>query len=337
MTAPRVEPAHAGQVLWLDNGLLRLGVVPGLGGRLLSVRLLAEPAREMLWRNDELVTEDLLPRRPGTVSRSGELGAWLNYGGDKTWPAPQGWECADQWPGPPDPVLDSGSYPARSESSGDHAAITMTSADDPRTGLRLTRRVELRRGRRAYRLELTAVNVSSRPVRWSLWNVTQLPGVGTGATYVGSTGEPTELIAGTGYPQWTHEAAERVRVPHQDVVGKLGFPAGTGWLAHVGTGGTMTFRYPVTPGAEYPDGGARAEVWLEHPVPAPLAHLGALDPPDRIVECEILGPLATLAPGEATTLTLDCGVASGDAPVTGVSATGHWTESGDFVAYQARE
>ncbi len=40
----------------------------------------------------------------------GTLAAWKNYGGDKTWPAPQGWETDDQWHGPPDPVLDSGRY-----------------------------------------------------------------------------------------------------------------------------------------------------------------------------------------------------------------------------------
>ena len=33
---------------------------------------------------------------------------WKNYGGAKTWPAPQGWDGEGQWPGPPDPVLDSG-------------------------------------------------------------------------------------------------------------------------------------------------------------------------------------------------------------------------------------
>ena len=36
----------------------------------------------------------------------GSLGAWKNYGGAKTWPAPQGWDNDQQWHGPPDPVLD---------------------------------------------------------------------------------------------------------------------------------------------------------------------------------------------------------------------------------------
>ena len=36
----------------------------------------------------------------------------MNWGGDKVWLAPQGWENEDQWPGPPDPVLDGGAYHA---------------------------------------------------------------------------------------------------------------------------------------------------------------------------------------------------------------------------------
>jgi hypothetical protein len=43
-------------------------------------------------------------------------------------------------------------------------------------------------------------------------------------------------------------------------------------------------------------------VWLEYPLHAPLAHLGGLRPPDRIVECEVLGPLRRLAPGGSTSL-----------------------------------
>ena len=68
---------------------------------------------------------------------------WVNYGRDKTWPAPQGWTDDGHWAGPPDPVLVSGLYSARLENAGPAAAITMTSGSDPRTGLRISRRVEL--------------------------------------------------------------------------------------------------------------------------------------------------------------------------------------------------
>jgi hypothetical protein len=72
---------------------------------------------------------------------------WVNYGRDKTWPAPQGWDDDGHWAGPPDPVLVSGRYSARLENAGPAAAITMIGGSDPRTGLRMSRRVELFPGR----------------------------------------------------------------------------------------------------------------------------------------------------------------------------------------------
>ncbi|PXY29266.1 hypothetical protein BAY59_16795 [Prauserella coralliicola] len=290
-------------VVWLSNGALRLGIVPALGGRLLS--LSGEDGRELLWRNAELLT-DGLRFRDGHVHRpvSGSLGDWVNYGGDKTWPAPQGWDRADQWAGPPDPVLDSGPYTVTTEENDGTAVVTLTSGDEPRTGLRLRRRFELRHGENTYRLTLTARNTSERDVRWALWNVTQLAADGEGGTYVGNPERVTRLLAGTGYPEWERRG-DATFVPHQDVVGKLGFPAATGWLAHTADGTTLTQRFTVDEAAEYPDQGSRVEVWLEHPLPEPLAELGDLDPPARIVECEVLGPLTTLRSGEETTLTID--------------------------------
>src|SRR4051794_9265789 len=124
--APRRRRSRR-MVTWLERGDLRLGLVPELGGRLLSVR---HRGVELLWRNPALLGDDL---RGEYTPNSGRMGDWVNYGGDKTWPAPQGWDDPDQWPGPPDPVLDSGPYTAVAD--GD--TVTMTSAPDPRTGLRL--------------------------------------------------------------------------------------------------------------------------------------------------------------------------------------------------------
>ncbi|MBB5159045.1 DUF4380 domain-containing protein [Saccharopolyspora phatthalungensis] len=296
------------EVWWLANDGLRLGIVPELGGRLLS--LSGKDGRELLWRNDDLLTDDLR-FRDGHLHRpvSGGLGDWVNYGGDKTWPAPQGWAGADQWAGPPDPVLDSGAYTVTTEERADAAVVTLTSGDEPRTGLRLGRRFELRRGESAYRLTLSARNTSDRDVRWALWNVTQLAADGEGGTLVGGPEHVTKLLAGTGYPKWEQRGAATF-IPHQDVVGKLGFPAATGWLSHTGGGSTLTQRFTVDTGAEYPDRGSRVEVWLEHPLPEPLAELGELNPPARIVECEVLGPLTTLPPGEETTMTIDVEVSA---------------------------
>ena len=282
-------------VTWLERGDLRLGLVPELGGRLLSVR---HRGVELLWRNAELLDDSLNPCDGGVFRpNSGRMGDWVNYGGDKTWPAPQGWDGPDQWPGPPDPVLDSGPYLAYVSDD----LVTMVSRADPRTGLQLSRTVALTGD--GYELRLTAKNTSSRRVRWALWNVTQLPGGGP-VTAGLTRPDVVALVAGTGTPEYTVDG-DRLVVPPQDVVGKLGLPGTAGWVSY----GPLTLSFDVDPAGEYPDEGSPLEIWLEHPLPAPLAALGDLDPPARIVELEVLGPLTTLAPGTSTGLTIRATVA----------------------------
>lgn len=281
-------------VTWLERGDLRLGLVPELGGRLLSVR---HRGVELLWRNADLLDDGL---RGEYAPNSGRMGDWVNYGGDKTWPAPQGWDGPGQWPGPPDPILDSGPYAAVAD--GD--TVTMTSAPDPRTGLRFTRAITILDD--GYELRLTAENTGSRRVRWALWNVTQLPGGGT-VTAGLARPEVVALVAGTGTPEYTVDG-DRLVVPPQDVVGKLGVPGTAGWVSY----GALTLSFEVDPAGEYPDEGSPLEIWLEHPLPSPLAELGNLDPPARIVELEILSPLTALEPGESAGMAIRATVREDD-------------------------
>lgn len=315
------------EVVWLAAGGLTLGVVPALGGRLLALRV---DGRELLYRNDGLIDERL--HRRLDVERAlppldGTLGSWRNYGGDKTWPAPQGWSGPREWAGPPDPVLDSGPYAwsLEPEEGGERAALTMRSAPDARTGLTLTRRIVVEESAQTgFTLELEMENAAaSQPVRWALWNVTQVRGAGdpNGGLYVGVDGADAAirganaadrgadaaivpLVSGTGTPAHEQVAPGVVRVPDQDVVGKLGFPGASGWLAYAAGEHVLTQRWTITRDAPYPDEGSRAEAWLEHPLDAPIAHLGDLQPSERIVECEVLGPLVELAPGERASLTI---------------------------------
>lgn len=288
-------------VHWLHTDRLILGIVPALGGRLLSAQL---DGHELLWRNPALLTDDLQPvaghvPAPG----GGTLGDWHNYGGDKTWPAPQGWSSTQEWAGPPDPVLDSGQYAVElSELPSGATQLTVTSEPDPRTGLRVSRQIAIA-DNLGFELHLSAFNTSDEVVTWALWNVTQLAGGGTVEVGVNDRfDEPVELVNGTGVPRWERVEQNLVRVGPQDVVGKLGFPHATGDLTYHQGPVTTVWKWDVDDGSDYPDYGSRAEVWMEHPQPAPLAALDGLNPPDRIVECEVLSPMRTLPPGETMAL-----------------------------------
>ncbi|MEU1981783.1 DUF4380 domain-containing protein [Nocardia sp. NPDC019395] len=327
---------HRPDVVWLDNAVLRLGFVPALGGRLLSVQL---RGRETLWRNADLLDENLYPVPPHVPAPvSGPMSAWNNYGGDKTWPAPQGWSGPAEWAGPPDPVLDSGPYDRHVERTPGAVTLTMTSGHDPRTGLTLTRAVTLRDGQSWYDVRLEARNTSAQPVRWALWNVTQRAagGPGSGGVYVGVTDgdhRAVPLAVGTGAPRHQVLGADRLVVPHQDVVGKIGFPGAGGWLAHAAHGITTTQTFTIDPRGAYPDGGSRVEVWMEHPLSEPIEHLGGLRPRARIVEIELLGPSVTLAPGEHSALAYRSATAAGAGEVRTVTPVGHWESDARFAAY----
>ncbi|MEU4893032.1 DUF4380 domain-containing protein [Streptomyces sp. NPDC044780] len=329
-----VRRARAGhEVVDVDNGLIRLVLAPTLGGRILSA---VRDGREFLHRNPDLLDDALNARDPGAVGpHDGPMSAWRNWGGDKTWPAPQGWSGPEEWAGPPDPVLDSGAYACdvAVADDGSRADITLTSGDDPRTGLRLIRRISMVSGRCDVAVRLTARNVSARTVRWALWNVTQLPGhpvrrPGDGV-WLGTAGsgapDTVDLVAGTGRPR-VERHGDLLHVPAQDVVGKVGFPDAAGWIAHVGPAGTWTYRFPVDPTAPYPDGGSRAEVWMEHLLRAPLEHLGGLRPSHRVVECEALGPCQQLAPGDSAHLDGTMALGPRLGAVTSVGRHAWWNE-----------
>lgn len=85
----------------LQNELITVEAVPEIGGRIIQFKL---DDYGFFWVNQELA--GIEPPASGL----GPNDSWLNYGGDKLWIAPQGWDNDEQWPGPPDAVLDGGPY-----------------------------------------------------------------------------------------------------------------------------------------------------------------------------------------------------------------------------------
>jgi len=280
----------------LANGLLQLFVVPEIGGRLIQMRLGDQP---FLYINPQLRGQFFPPEQIGPDSD------WKNYGGSKVWPAPQGWTRDEEWPGPPDPVLDGGAFSCRiAEDSPGSSAIHLTSPHDEYTGVTFSREIRLFRGSTEVRISHTIKNTSRRPVRWSIWQVTQHdahPGL---AVFIPAT-TCQKLFGEQHYPGLTIDPQRRLlRLQFADVVAKFGMQPEAGWLATLDSLRRTVFAetFQLFPGEPYPDDAA-AEFWINGHGTF-LLHGDRVDAgdapggPDPFLETEILSPMAELRPGQ---------------------------------------
>ena len=98
------ETFHGLDSFKLGTHFVHLVVVPSIGGRIISLNL---GDYDFFFQNSNLLGKLFTPAEN---FGDGSLLSWKNYGGCKTWTAPQGWNSSNEWPGPPDPILDSGFY-----------------------------------------------------------------------------------------------------------------------------------------------------------------------------------------------------------------------------------
>ncbi len=302
---------HLGfEAIELRCGQTRAVVVPALGGRIMSLQ---HDGHEFLFTNPALHGKLFSFEEH---SAGGTLLDWKNYGGDKTWPAPQGWEHDGQWPGPPDPHLDSGVYDARFGSDG---KLVLTSPSDPRTGLQVQRSLWVEES--GLQLELRFLNQSSRQVRWAIWNVTQLSCSSPGPHWLYMASEPgrsPRILFGAESSDFLAQLYDQalpgvLGVKYDGHVGKVGTASPANWLAFCSSGRVLAMHSRFQGDCEYPDGGCSLECWTESPgAPAPLP----LASPGRLLEAEVLGPLTTLAPGQSSSLSIQYRMARFQSPLT---------------------
>lgn len=322
------------EACYLENDLLRLVAVPDIGGRIMALDL--GPYSYFF------IDPDLAGKLFSADENQGDgsLRAWKNYGGDKTWPAPQGWDNEEQWPGPPDPVLDSGRYSVENLACDDDmATIRMVSPADEHTGIQITRQFTLRRGSSQVEVQLSFKNVVDRPVRWSIWDVVQLRAermdngrlVHDPSCVVTVPLNPRSRFP-AGYqvmfgaednPQWRIDAANGLFYAGYDWhIGKVGLDSQAGWVAfsHGREGYAFVERFAVEQEAEYPDGGMTVECWT-----VGAGQVGNLDYGATslfLMETEVLAPLRTIAPGKATSFNLRWDACMCPGPVVDVTPGG---------------
>jgi len=250
----------------MENGLVRLHVVPDIGGRVIQFAL---GEKAFFWVN---------PALEGQSSPQTGLdpnGGWMNYGGDKLWPAPQGWDNDEQWPGPPDAVLDG--QPYRAQVDKQSASITLTSRDDPRSGIRFSRRIRLYPNSTRVSFEATMTNVDDRPRRWGIWAHTQLdaglPGSDDYSRLMRAWcpinpesrfEKGYDLVFGDkNNPSFKPDSRRGLmQVNYHYRVGKIRLDSHAGWVATVDghKGDVFVQRFAYEPDKAYPDGSS-VEFW----------------------------------------------------------------------------
>ncbi len=299
------------RTLELNNGFAELHLAPDLGGRIIQYKI---KDFEFLWVNPSLAGRTPPPEGVGP------RGEWLNWGGDKLWPAPQGWSGPDQWPGPPGPALEGTPHTsAVLKLTPFAAAIAHTSPKDPYTGIQFYRQIILPSSSTRVLLESRMTNVDTKPRRWGIWQVTQLncdarEGKGFNRdVWAWCPMNPKSIFPG-GFrvlygaydnPAWRPDKERNMmRVNYRREVGKIALDSMAGWLAvAMGKNGyVFVERFQTFPDKKYPDD-ATVEFWLQGPGTIKVAGKEAVirDTPEDAppyMEAEVLSPFAELKPNE---------------------------------------
>jgi hypothetical protein len=255
--------------LRLTNDFAEVVVVPEIG-RVMSFRLL--DGANVFWEDCSL------------DGKRGDAGGreWVNFGGDKTWPAPESeWRRQTgnkQWM--PPPAFDA--LPA--EGVARVSEVMLTSPVDPFYGIRTVRVIRL--WGQTMNITTTYEKVSGEPVKAGIWTITQFKDPVMVAVPL-----PPRTIFTNGYftfteGPWPHlekkgrhlEITRDPKLPR-----KMGCDART--MAWIGEKEICVVNAVLGGGTEFPDRGASAEVYTN-------------PDPKKYVELETLGPLALLNPGD---------------------------------------
>jgi hypothetical protein len=303
----------------LENKTTTVFVAPELGGRIIQYRV---DGKDWLWINEALAGQvKPLPEKL-------DIDLWQNYGGDKLWPAPQGWSGKDHWPGPGDRVMDAPyQYEVLSREGKEVKLKLIGSSEGGYAGVQYERTLTLADGSNKLTMEITMKNVSGRDVSWGIWENAQLDFSAHGRNKGGPDWNQDAFFAipmnpNSRWPEKYHvmfgEASSfnwqpdykkgLMIVRYMNFVGKMTMDVSAGWAAMVDPAKGQTFveRFPAhDAGKTYPDGG-NLEVWVAGKgdfVHKNERRVAADDPQGRLIEMEPLGPQLTLKPGEETHLT----------------------------------
>eukprot|EP00808_Paulinella_micropora_P029494 g54039.t1 len=147
----------------LSNGVIEVVVVPAIG-RIMSLRFVDGP--NVLWTD---------PTLGGKWGNGTDMKEWINFGGDKIWPAPDGeWK---NWTGSPIWMPPSGfdGLPAAASIPPDRPlTVVLKFPTDPHYGVQLTRVISLHPSKGDLTVHSSVMRVlAGASPKFSLWTITQ--------------------------------------------------------------------------------------------------------------------------------------------------------------------
>jgi hypothetical protein len=156
----------------LSNPWVRVTIVPQLGGRVMQVTFAGHP---YLFVNPKYKGQYIPPESEAAKGR------WINYGGDKIWPMPEGSQDDQHWAGPTSDALDDGDYSFKILSRDSICTIRLDGPPDAKTGLQYSREISIDGNSPQISFHAIMKNIASHPIRWSIQSVTQYNTAETGS------------------------------------------------------------------------------------------------------------------------------------------------------------
>ncbi len=289
---------HGWNSLILNNAYVRLDVVPELGGKIMGYGI---RGYQVLWHDSTKAGQVVTDQGYGWGEK------FFNPGGAKVWPSPQGWSGANEWPGPPDNVLDGSPY----EGALNDGVITVVSPKDDgegRTGLQFKHAYSLVPNSSMVKLNLSMTNVVNRPVSWGLWHIATVPVDRNATAYVPvNKGDWHVIFGDKANPQWKEVENGFFRAQYGQKVGKVGMKVREGYAVwhDEDKGVAFVMMFPVKKGAQYPDGGSHFEIWTAGSGTVRIKDQDITSeyrPETAMMELEVMGPITRLNPGESASL-----------------------------------
>lgn len=255
------------QAVVMENGLITVATVPVIGARIMQYDLGGHPS---IYVNSAETGKTHKP----------DQGQWFNYGGYKVWPAPQ-----SVWNWPPPAKLDAGPWSAEIvDNTTDSVSIYVKSQKETWSktpNLSMERRTVIYKNSSRVKVIQTIINEGTKQADWSVWDVTQVivnhPGqrdfenfwvyfpIKTEGSVFGDEGVKTSDNFAS--KAWKGEVAPGVYGVQFKADGvKIFADSPQGWIAYVDEqdGYAYAKLFEIYEGQDYPDDGARNEVWVNN-------------------------------------------------------------------------